>query len=450
MMPSRLTSVNVAARLREDPASVNKRLDQWDIPQGTPLHWAAALNREDAAKLLLEKGADPNILAGNGLTALNIADAQGAAGVAALLEPFDSRARPFAQGTLSEGANTRNEREQHGGKRATAAAKTSAHPKLEPFEQITNAIVEAYRFARKRGFERWMDFAQSVTRPDDRAKAWALPLYRIDERRNSIQVRQGLSDTEWDAIVAVMAEKNIAGLDASGQMTDGALERIAQLDHVTRLSLGGSKQLTDDGLKHLARMPRLQELDLSEYPGGRITDRGLEVLRHLPELRKFHMCWQRGISDAGVANLAFCDRLESVDLLGTQTGDGVITALAGKRKLRRLKTGRQVTDAALPLLHQFPVFKTWQGGDVSYALMSADAEPNHLLLDGPFTNKGLAGLSGLNGLFALSFFWHISALTADGLEPLADLPNLGFLGCEGYSATTTPCVTSVRCPGCAC
>jgi hypothetical protein len=31
----------------------------------------------------------------------------------------------------------------------------------------------------------------------------------------------------------------------------------------------------------------------------------------------------------------------------------------------------------------------------------------------------------------LSFFWHTSALAADGLKPLADLPQLGFLGCQG-------------------
>ena len=50
---------HVEARLREDPASVNRRIDHWDIPQGTPLHWAAAMGREEAARLLLENGADP-------------------------------------------------------------------------------------------------------------------------------------------------------------------------------------------------------------------------------------------------------------------------------------------------------------------------------------------------------------------------------------------------------
>ena len=90
---------HVEARLRENPASVNTRLDQWDMPRCTPLHWAAWLHyedvdgmhshnpsaREELVRLLLEKGADPNIVAGNGLTALDVADAGGTAGIAALL-----------------------------------------------------------------------------------------------------------------------------------------------------------------------------------------------------------------------------------------------------------------------------------------------------------------------------------------------------------------------------
>ena len=85
----------------------------------------------------------------------------------------------------------------------------------------------------------------------------------------------------------------------------------------------------------------------------------------------------------------------------------------------------------MAVLHGFPIFDTWQGGEARYGLMSPDAEPNHLLIDGPFTNAGLASLAGLNGLFGLSFFWHCTEFTGDGLEPLKDLANLGFLGCEG-------------------
>jgi hypothetical protein len=289
--------------------------------------------------------------------------------------------------------------------------------------------------AREFGFESWTKLVDSVAQPpgDPRSAPLGMsstpPFYKIDWRENRIELRPPLSDRDWDTIFGVMKEYQIIGLNAGAQMTDAAMERLPQLDHVTHLYLGGSMRLTDEGLKRLAHMPQLQVLDVGGWKTP-ITDRGLESLRHLTDLRSFQSCWTQGISDTGVANLAFCDHLESVDLLGTQTGDGAISALAGKRKLRRFKTGRLVTDAGLPLLHQFPVFKTWRGGAISYSLMSADAEPTHLLLDGPFTNNGLASIAGLDGLFALSFFWHVSALTADGLGALADLPNLGFLGCQ--------------------
>ncbi len=90
-----------------------------------------------------------------------------------------------------------------------------------------------------------------------------------------------------------------------------------------------------------------------------------------------------------------------------------------------------MTDAGLALLHQFPVFKNWQGGKLTYGLMSAAAGPNHLMIDGPFTNEGLATLRGLDGLFGLNLFWHATACSSDGLEVLAQLPRLGMLGCEG-------------------
>ena len=76
---------HVAARLREDPALVNSRLDQWHMPQCTPLHCAAATNREDLVRLLLNSDANPNILAGNGMTPLDIAEVQHATGVATLI-----------------------------------------------------------------------------------------------------------------------------------------------------------------------------------------------------------------------------------------------------------------------------------------------------------------------------------------------------------------------------
>jgi Ankyrin repeat len=108
---------HVRARLNEDPASVNRPIDPWDVPQSAPLRWAAWLGiedidelhsheetrREELVRLLLQNGADPKIVAGNGLTALDMADACAASRIAGLLE-------------------------QHGGRRATASANTPTRP----------------------------------------------------------------------------------------------------------------------------------------------------------------------------------------------------------------------------------------------------------------------------------------------------------------------------------
>jgi hypothetical protein len=243
--------------------------------------------------------------------------------------------------------------------------------------------------------------------------------YVLDTKDSRIAPRRRMSSADWDELIDAMKEQRIPALDANGLMTDEVLTRIAELDFVTSLNLGGSRELTDDGLLNLARMPQLGHLNLSEYPGGKITDRGLEVLRHLPSLRRFEMTWQSGISDQGVANLRFCDRLEQVNLMGSPTGDGALDALQGKPKLRRLSTGRLVTETGLSLLHNLPLLKT------------ADPEGSQLLIDGPFGNAGLAALAGLDGVFDLDLFWHVDHITTDAFVHLLDLPNLAVLGCDG-------------------
>src|SRR5690606_25697727 len=106
-------------------------------------------------------------------------------------------------------------------------------------------------------------------------------------------------------------------------------------------------------------------------------------------------------------------------------------ALRGKRRLHDVRTGRLVTDAGLELLHDFPAFGTWRDREIEYDLMTFAPAANNLLLDGPFTDGGLAGLAGLDGLFGLGFFRHAHAFTAKGLAALAALPKLGFLGVPG-------------------
>src|SRR6266852_5132838 len=279
-----------------------------------------------------------------------------------------------------------------------------------------------YLVARMQGFESWQalsDFAASVP-PGKTIAAKSVVAFSTDDAGVKKEVARS---RDWDEIIVAMTEQQLPGLHASGQMTDDLLDRFSRLDHITALDLEGSKGVTDVGLAHLARLPRLQHLNLT---GCGITDRGLEVLRRLPELESIVLTGTR-VTDAGVANLAACDDLRAVDLCWTQTGDGAIRALAAKGKLRNFRSGNQVSDAGLALLHQLPVFKSWQGGEPRMSLLGFDAGPNFLLLRGTFTDRGMAQLVGLDGLFALNIDSDQLAITGAGLGPLVNLPHLGWL-----------------------
>jgi hypothetical protein len=338
-------------------------------------------------------------------------------------DAYEQAARDFVDACKGDGASLDRLNRHYGRSFTFDDLKAEIWRRDYAYRQRSSRIPENYFpveeaqiiIAQDAGFGSWeklMEALASGAPPQGAA-------YALDTKGNRIGPRRRMSACDWDELIGVMKERRIPALDANGLMTDEALARIAGLDFITSLNLGGSRELTDGGLLHLARMPQLERLDLSEYPGGKLTDRGLEVLSRLPNLRKFEMTWQAGITDRGVANLRFCDRLEEVNLMGSPTGDGAIKALQGKTKLRRFSTGRLVTDAGIPLLHNFPLLKM------------SDGEGARLLIDGPFTNDGLAALAGLAGVFELDLFWHVNHITADGFAHLVLLPNLIALGCDG-------------------
>ena len=415
-----LTTIGDLDRLREViPAEPRLAKASWET---TPLFWLPD-DEEKAlaiAKLFLEHGADPSFRnKKDGTTSAGVARKRGMHRVAALLDAA-SLAQDFVNAYEHDEA---------------ALQRLNVHYKRSfTFEDVRAEIwrrVYAFRERSSRVPKNYLrlDEAQMLIAQDAGFGSWDALLqgapppgapYVIHAKESRIGPRRRMTAADWDELIGVMQDQRITAVDANGLMTDAALARIARLDHVTSLTLGGSRELTDDGLLHLARMPQLQHLDLGEYPGGKLTDRGLAVLRHLPNLRNFDMTWQAGITDAGVANLRFCDQLERVNLMGSPTGDGAIEALQGKPNLRDFSTGRLVTDAGLPLLHNFPLLKQWQG-----------AGGARLLIDGPFTNAGLAGLAGLAGVYELDLFWHVTGITTDAFAHLAYLPNLGALGCDG-------------------
>jgi hypothetical protein len=330
-------------------------------------------------------------------------------------------------GTYFGDSYTTEQRRERVRDRVDALHRRSAEPTIEEARLV---------LARQFGFENWAALAESTAQPVDvsgtprEGVGSGPPFYRVDREHNTIEPRPPLTAGDWDTIFAIMKERGITGI-ATSALTDRAMERLSRLDFVTRIHVDGAREFTDDGLRQVARMPQLEDLDLSGWYSP-ITDQGLEVLRHLRSLKRFSMCWPQRITDAGVASLTYCDRLERVNLMGTPTGDGAINALRGKRGLGHVKTGKLVTDRGIPLLHDFPVFKTRRPPtDVRYDLMSFGLESHDLMIDGPFTDGGLSGLAGLDGLWGLGFFWHSHGFTGRGLAALASLPHLVLLGCQG-------------------
>ena len=121
------------------------------------------------------------------------------------------------------------------------------------------------------------------------------------------------------------------------------------------------------------------------------------------------MTWQRGITDAGVANLRACEQLERVNLMGSPTGDGAIAALQGKPTLHYFSSGTTRHRRRPAAAAQFPAAEG--------VARRRTAEPrSHLLIDGPFTDDGLASLAGLEGVFDLDLFWHVTGITSGRLR----------------------------------
>jgi hypothetical protein len=248
--------------------------------------------------------------------------------------------------------------------------------------------------------------AQFVLAREYGFESWAKLKHHVDD----LELPKIPTVTDLESFSAALRDPRVTGLNAS------------------------AIQLTDGDVLQLAAMPQLETLDISGR-NGRITDAALAVLRQLPRLRQFRMCWQPNVTDAGLAHLAACEELEAVDVLGTPTGDGVIRALSGKRQLRRLQTGNRVSNEGISRLHAIPAFHQWLGGEFQYELMSTAVFPNQLVLAGSFTDAGLAALAGLDGVFGIAFSKECPHLTNDALRHLRHMANLSVFSYQGERCT---------------
>ncbi|HEX3867280.1 MAG TPA: ankyrin repeat domain-containing protein, partial [Gemmatimonadaceae bacterium] len=429
----------------------------------TPLMWLPPSNEQralDMAKLLVLHGADRTIRNSDGQTAADRADRMGMHAAAEYLrlgaEPESSGPRSAPIGNVESPplrlgdyelraqalldayrTGTPDAMRRHWAftwhHRGWAAMRTYVQLDLgraadDPDKDRDIAIDDArLLIAREHGFDSWSSLDAYVAGLFGAPSAIAMKpliLLRLGERGRLRAVDQ---TRDWDSLIARLDDEHLDGIDARGQMTDALLEHVTRLDHIRALKLSGSSGVTDDGMRLLARLPRLEHLELDGCP---ITDEGMKVVGALRELRSLSLAWT-GVTDAGAAHVAACERLENVNLGGTQTGDGAIAALRGKPELRYLTTGNAVSDAGLPVLHDYPAFKKWRNS-ASFSLFHHDTPPSRLVARGRLTDRGLAALAGLDGLFALDVGDRDLAITGAGLAPLTDMANLGSLAFDAH------------------
>ena len=275
------------------------------------------------------------------------------------------------------------------------------------------------------GFTDWSALEAFVAAMPGGVTMTAKPV-RILRADPSDEERPVIASRDWPLILDALAQASAPGLHAAGQMTNAMLANLRGVEHLVRLDMSGSKNVTDEGVGAIAGLSRLRHLDLS---GTAITDRALEVLRTLPALESLALSGTH-VTDAGMHYLRDCDKLRSVSLAWTSVGDAAVRALAGKQHLHRFSSGSGLTDEGLAAFHEWPMFKTWHGGDETMALLSYSAGPNYLNLRGPFTDRGLERLQGLDGLFALNLDASRLAITAAGMAALVALRRLGWLAVD--------------------
>ena len=221
---------HVDARLREDPSSVNARVDQWDIPQATPLHCAADQGRAALAARLIEKGADVNVIAGNGYTPLDVADFMKAAEVVALLE-------------------------RHGAERAIGARQVSS---AAPPAPSSRPLYRVDKDNRIRPMQMLTD------------AGWDAMMAVMAERKiTALEANGQMTD---EVIARIVQLDHLTRLDLAGseKLTDAGVRLLARLPQLQQLDLSGCS-VSDRGLAVLRALPDLRRLQL-RHPG--ISDAG--------------------------------------------------------------------------------------------------------------------------------------------------------------------------------
>lgn len=130
-------------------------------------------------------------------------------------------------------------------------------------------------------------------------------------------------------------------------VTDRGIEHLAGLKNLKNLALRGAIGVTDTGLAQLAELPHLEELSLRNL--GSVTPRGLDVLAKLPELRRLDI-ESLSMDDRSVRALAPLKKLERLLLWNVAIQPLTLDTVGELQSLRTFRTNQAVSSSAIQAL----------------------------------------------------------------------------------------------------
>jgi hypothetical protein len=134
-------------------------------------------------------------------------------------------------------------------------------------------------------------------------------------------------------------------------VTDRGLEHVARLKNLKNFELREAKAVTDAGIVRLAELVHLQDVSLRSLRG--VTPRGIEVVGKLPELR--HLAIDDiPMDDASIRSLASLKKLERLLLWSVAHEPRSLEPLGQLRSLRDFRTNQVVSSAAIRELAKLP------------------------------------------------------------------------------------------------
>jgi hypothetical protein len=205
----------------------------------------------------------------------------------------------------------------------------------------------------------------------------------------------------------------------SPKLTDAALVACAKFPSLVYFSLNKAKGVTAAGIAELAKMKNLRVLELTDMP---VEDSWLAAVRPLTELRRINLDNAYKVTDAGLVHLSGLTHLREINFHNSKVTGSGLGALANAKGLHRVILNEQ-SDAALHAMAKIGKLHALEEALTADEKRPAtNADVSRFMIRGPVTDAGLKEVAAFPNMVHL----HIQSdkVTAASLPFLKTLKKL--------------------------